>query len=108
MKSGELVKEHQGDLKIEAVSFTPDGHFLVSGGHQKSISFYSIKNFDLVHQLSSARTEYIDFSNDGRLMLTAHEDSGLLSLYLFLSDYQNHQDYHKVADEQLNNRDLKE
>ncbi len=108
MKSGELVKEHQSDFKIEAVSFTPDGQFLVSGGHQKSISFYSIKDFELVYQLPTARTEYIDFSHDGRLMLTAHEDSGLLSLYLFVSDYQNHPNYHKVANEQLNNRDLSE
>lgn len=108
MQTGKLLKEHQNDLKIEAVAFTPDGQFLVSGGHQRSIDFYSTKDWELVYQLPSARTEYIDFSHDSRLMLTGHEDSGLLSLYLFVSDYQNHPNYHKIANEQLNNRDLKE
>ncbi len=40
-------------------------------------------------------------------MLTAHEDSGLISLYLMLSETQHKQElYHKIEDQLLDNRDL--
>ena len=56
------------------------------------------------------RTEYIDFTTDGRLMLTSHEDSGLISLFLLASDLQRNFSggaYQRLANEQLDNRDLK-
>lgn len=48
------------------------------------------------------------FSNDGRLMLTAHEDSGLIQLFLMGTDTQQKAGfYQRIANEQLDNRELK-
>lgn len=58
---------------------------------------------------NSPRTEYLDFSADGRLLLTAHEDSGLLSLYLMQSNI-SHQPpgfYEQMEKKYLKNRDLR-
>ncbi len=108
-QSGELLHEFKEPLRIEAVAFTPDGQYLVTGGHQKRISFYRLSDNKLVYELPSPRTEYLHFSDDGRLLLTGHEDSGLLSLYLFLSDTQHRPGvYHRISNQQLNNRDLKD
>lgn len=106
-KTAELLHAFKRPLRVEAVDFTPDGQYLAIGGHELQITFIRMKDFKEVSQLSCPRTEYLHFSNDGRLLLTAHEDSGLISLYLFLSDTQQKGIYHKLADEQLNNRDLK-
>ena len=108
LKSGELIKAFKEPLRIEAIAFTPDGQYLLTGGHQLKVSFYRLSDFTLAYELPTPRTEYLDFSADGRLLLTAHEDSGLLSLFVMLSDTQSKQGlYHRVANEQLNNRDLK-
>jgi len=107
-KTGELVHTYQESKNIEAVAFTPDSQFLVTGGHRNKISFYRVKDHKKVYELETVRTEYIDFSDDGRLMVTSHEDSGLLSLYLLVSDTHRIPGlYKKVAEEQLDNRDLK-
>ncbi|CAH0999270.1 hypothetical protein LEM8419_00567 [Neolewinella maritima] len=105
--SGKLVREFTDPLKIEAVAFTPDGHYLVTGGHAQSINFYRLSDGELALRLPMARVEYIDFTDNGRLMLTSHEDSGLLSCYLLQSNTQTRGNYQQIADEQLNNRDLK-
>ena len=108
LMSGELIKTLKEPLRIEAIAFSPDGNYLLTGGHQLFVSFYRTSDFTSIFQLPTPRTEYIDFSSDGRLLLTAHEDSGLLSLFMLLSDTQDKQGfYQRVADEQLNNRDLK-
>lgn len=107
-KTGELLKTFKEPLRVEAVAFTPDGQYLLTGGHQRKISFYRTRDFALAYELPSPRTEYLDFSSDGRLLLSAHEDSGLLSLYMMLSDTQAKGIYQQMADEQLNNRDLKQ
>ncbi len=107
-ETGKLVKEFAEPLKIEAVAFTADDQYLLSGGHQKKISFYRLKDMQLVYELPTPRTEYLDFSSDGRLLLTAHEDSGLLSLYMMISSVHNTPGlYQKIEQEKLNNRDLK-
>ena len=109
LENGTLVKTIKEPMRIEAVAFTPDGQFLLTGGHQLRVSFYRTDDFQRAYELPTPRTEYIDISEDGRLLLTAHEDSGLLSLHLLLSDIQSKQGlYQKIADEQLNNRDLKQ
>jgi WD40 repeat protein len=108
VKSGKLIKTLKEPLRIEAVAFSPDGNYLLTGGHQLSVNFYRTSDFKVAFTLPTPRTEYIDFSSDGRLLLTAHEDSGLLSLFMLLSDTQGKQGfYQRVANEQLNNRDLK-
>lgn len=105
--TGEMVKTFERPLKVEAIAFTPDQQYLAIGGHELQITFVRLKDVKEVGHIVCPRTEYIDFSADGRLMLTAHEDSGLLSLYMLLSDTQQKGNYQKIADEQLNNRDLK-
>lgn len=107
-ETGKLVKAFEEPLKIEAVAFTADGQYLLSGGHQRKISFYRLRDMQLPYELPSPRTEYLDFSSDGRLLLTAHEDSGLLSLYMMISSVHNTPGlYQKIEQERLNNRDLR-
>ncbi len=108
-QSGRLVKEFVEPLKVEAVAFTVDGHYFLTGGHEKKIKFYRLADMKLAYELPTPRTEYIDISQDGRLMLTAHEDSGLISLFMFLSSTQHKPGlYHEIEKKILNNRDMKE
>ncbi|MFN4145425.1 MAG: WD40 repeat domain-containing protein [Runella sp.] len=108
LATGQLIHRFEEPKKIEAVAFAPGDHFLLTGGHQRYITFYRLRDFEKVYELPTARTEYIAFSTDGRLMLTAHEDSGLVSLYLFLSDMQDKGTlYHQLEEKLLNNKDLK-
>lgn len=107
-ETGRMVQAFEEPLKMEAVAFTPDSQYLVTGGHQRKINFYRIKDFQLAYALPCPRTEYLDFSADGRLMLTAHEDSGLIGLYLFLSETHNRPGlYQQLENKLLNNKDLK-
>ncbi|WKN43497.1 WD40 repeat domain-containing protein [Tunicatimonas pelagia] len=107
VETGELLHAFKEPLRVEAVAFTGDGQYLTTGGHQLKISFYRLNDGQLAYELPAPRTEYLDFSADGRLLLTSHEDSGLLSLYMMLSNTQQRGNYHEIADQQLNNRDLK-
>ena len=105
--TSELVREFTNSLKIEAVAFTPDGQYLATGGHEQAVNFYRLVDGAHALRLPMARVEYIHFTRNGRLMLTSHEDSGLLSCYLFQSNTQSRGNYQQIADKQLNNRDLK-
>ncbi|NJN24852.1 MAG: WD40 repeat domain-containing protein [Cyclobacteriaceae bacterium] len=108
MESGKELKTFSETMRVEAVAFTNDSQYLVTGGHNKRVTFYRLSDLEKVLEVPCPRVEYIDFSKDGRLMLTAHEDSGLINLYMVLSNMQHKQGlYQKVADDQLNNRDLK-
>jgi WD40 repeat protein len=106
-QTGELLHQFEEELKLEAVAFSADGTFLLTGGHSLFVNFYRLSDYQLVYQLPTPRTEYLEVSRDGRLLLTAHEDSGLVSLYLFLSNTQQRGNYQQIADQQLNNKDLK-
>jgi WD40 repeat protein len=108
LETGQLRYAFAEPLKIEAIALTADGNFLVTGGHQRKITFYRLRDGQKVFEQPSPRTEYLDFSADGRLLLTAHEDSGLLSLYLMQSNLQHQPDlYHQLEVKYLRNRDLK-
>ena len=108
LETGKMLYEFIEPQRIEAVEFTRDGNFLLTGGHQHVITFYRLRDGKKVLEQPSPRTEYLDFSADGRLLLTAHEDSGLISLYLMQSNLQHQQDlYHKLEVKYLKNRDLK-
>ncbi|MDZ7723290.1 MAG: hypothetical protein U5R06_10910 [candidate division KSB1 bacterium] len=83
--------------KIEAVEFTPDGRFLITGGNEGSgynsrkgipeyrymqgfgeIRVYSTEdNFALVHREHVFRQEYFQFTQDGARLLSSHEDGTL-------------------------------
>jgi WD40 repeat protein len=107
LNSGRLLHVFQEPKKIEALAFSPGDHFLLTGGHQRALAFYRLKDFQKVYELPTPRTEYIDFSADGRLMLTAHEDSGLIMLHLFQSDMQDKGAlYHQLEEKLLKNNDL--
>lgn len=106
VESGKLLQTFKRPLRVEAVAFTPDSQYLAIGGHELQLTFIRMSDYQEVMGLPCPRVEYIDFSDDGRLLLTAHEDSGLLSLYMMLSNTQHTGVYHKIADDQLNNRDL--
>ncbi len=93
--------------KLEAVEYHPEGNFLFAGGHDDVMSVFETDNYALVDLFPCKRVEYIHFSKDGRLMVTGHEDGGLLSLYMFLSKVQTSEDYHKLSNEILKNKDLK-
>ena len=109
LESGRPVHTISPGDRVEAVEFTRDGRFLVVGGHMNAVQFYRVTDAAFVHEVPCVRVEYIDFTGDGRLMLTSHEDSGLLSLRLLASDLQAGQGvYHRMAAEQLENRDLSE
>lgn len=108
LETGKEVKTFSESMRVEAVAFTPDGQYLVTGGHNKAVSFYRLSDLKKAMEVPCPRTEYIDFTNDGRLMLTAHEDSGLISVHMMLSNTQHKQElYQKISGQQLNNRDLK-
>ncbi|RIV23515.1 hypothetical protein DYU11_11015 [Fibrisoma montanum] len=109
LETGKLLHSFPEPLKLEAVALTSDGNFLVTGGHQRKFTFYRLRDGQKVFEQPSPRTEYLDFSADGRLLLTAHEDSGLLSLYLMQSNL-NHQPpgfYQQLEKKYLRNKDLK-
>ena len=108
LETGKLVKTFYEPYRIEAIEFTPDGQYLFSGGHDHQIRIYRMSDFDMVHTIPTPRTEYIDFSDDGRLLLTAHEDSGLISLYMMISITNKIPGlYNEMSKRQLNNRDMK-
>ncbi len=108
IKTGKEIHRFKEDYRIEAVAFSPDNQFLLLGGHGKTLAFYDLSSFKLVYSYPLPRIEYLDFSEDGRLLVTSHEDSGLLALHLMVSDTQAAQgNYQKIADKQLNNKDLK-
>ena len=109
LQTGELKQTIRSEHRFEAVAFTATGHYFVVGGHEAAIRFYRMSDGQLAYEHPTIRCEYIDFTNDGRLMLTSHEDSGLLSLSLLASDLQRNSEsspYHRLANEQLDNRDL--
>jgi WD40 repeat protein len=109
LETGREIMTFPDPMRIEAVDFTNDGNYLVTGGHNKMLSFYRLSDLKLALEVPCPRIEYIDFTSDGRLMLTSHEDSGLISVYMMLSNTQHKHDlYQKISNEQLNNRDLKE
>lgn len=92
--------------KLEAVEYHPEGNFLFAGGHGKVLHIYSTKNYEKVMEYPCNRVEYIDFTTDGRLMVTGHEDSGLLTLHLFWSKLTGEGDYDKLSREILKNKDM--
>ncbi len=93
--------------KIEAIAFHPEGKFLFAGGHGDVMRIYNTAQYQNVSEFACRRVEYIHFSQDGRLMVTGHEDSGLLILYIMISKVQTSDDYQKLCNEILNNKDIK-
>ena len=66
---------------------------------------FNAKTFEEIARYPFRRIEYIDFSDDGRLMALGHEDSGLLSLYLVHS--QKYDVNYKILSKRiLDNKDL--
>ena len=103
----EEIKAFDVPEKLEAVEYHPEGNFLFAGGHGNFIHIYRTDTWEEVMQLDARRVEYIDFTKDGRLMATGHEDSGLLTVYLIWSRLEGGKGYYdKLSREILNNKDM--
>ena len=104
--SGAVVKRLECGAKQEAVAFTPSGGFLVAGGHGPALLAWRTDTWEPVPAPAAPRCEYVHFSPDGRLMLTGHEDTGVLKLFLRDADLQGDAAaYAAESAKQLNNRD---
>ena len=99
LADGALIKRMWEPGYVEAVEFTPDGRFFVTGGHYMALHFYRVSDFllgmsrremDNIGQFGMAArfpayaSEYIDFLPSGA-MTTVHEN-GLVHLWLWSSD----------------------
>lgn len=105
--TGELIQVFRETHRIEAVEFTRDMNFLITGGQSGSAKFYRLGDMERVFELKIPRIEYLHVSADNRLLLVACEDGGLLHLFMFLSELQDKAGlYHRLADDQLDNKDL--
>ncbi len=97
--SGNLIHTLTFPLGMEAVEFSLDGSILAAGGRegaksdsveeeQGNIYFYAIpddpvnKPIVQVHKEPVFRSEYLDFNNEGDLLVSSHED-GTLRLWKF-------------------------
>ena len=91
LESGGLVSRfnHTGH-KVEAVSWTPDGNYLLAAGHDEHIRVVrsadlGMENVPVVHLSPPAgRTEYLEFAPNGSTLVSAHED-GTVRLWLWKS-----------------------
>ena len=106
--TGTELHRPSGAAKYEAVAYTPSGGFLLAGGHAPEIEVWRTDTYARTPDaLPVPRTEYLHFSADGRLLLTAHEDTGLIKLFLRDADLQRRGDTYQIeAAKQLKNRDL--
>lgn len=67
-----------------------------------------LNDYKEVSRLAVPRVEYLHVFNDNRLLFISCEDSGLLRLFMFLSELQDKRGlYQRIANEQLDNKDLK-
>ncbi len=91
LTSGSLVSRfnHTGS-KIEAVSWTNDGNYLLAAGHDEHIRIVRTADLGMRHvpvaHLSppAGRTEYLEFAPNGSALVSAHED-GTVRLWLWKS-----------------------
>jgi WD40 repeat protein len=111
LQSGELIHHIPGTAMImETVAFTPDGKFLFTGGNEGEgkigapvenqgfennngmghLRAYRVpqtdqESFEMVLEMPLFRQEFLDFSKNGKLMVTSHEDG---TLRLWKVNYQ--------------------
>jgi WD40 repeat protein len=89
----------------EAVEFTPDGRYLVAGGHYNYLSVFRTTDMVKVDEVVTAPIEYIDFNKTGQLMVIAQEKTGLVTLFAQQTRFGVKA---KVVNSLLNNPDLQE
>ncbi len=82
-ESGKLLHTIPVGYRVEAVEFSPDTHFLYTGGDFNNLLIYSTKTYEKIMEIECAPVEYIDFTENGRMMATAQEKSGIISIYTF-------------------------
>ncbi len=89
--TSDLIHTLKFPLGMEAVEFTPDGDYLMGGGREGKYNvegesgegniyvYYIPDNIHTepilqVHKEPVFRSEYLDISNDGKLLVSSHED----------------------------------
>ncbi len=90
VESGELVRcWNVNGRKVEAVDWSPDGHYLVHAGIDPYI--YIVRFSDLynvrvpfIFRVTAGNTEYLDFSPNGAFLTSGHED-GMVRLWMWRS-----------------------
>ncbi len=102
--TGEIITTLPQPARSEAAIFHPSGKWLITGGIYRDIRIYDTKTWKQVEALPTVNTEYFDITKDGRLMVSAHERSGIISLYLFETDPNISTKFTKSV---LQNKDLK-
>jgi WD40 repeat protein len=70
--------------KIETLTFSPDGHYLLYAGHDPHIRVVRLSDGALVHQSEPVdNAEYIAFSKNGSFLASAHQD-GVVRLWVWM------------------------
>jgi WD40 repeat protein len=93
VNTGELVKEflHNNDSGIYAVTFSPDGKYVLTGSFDRTARLWDIESGDLLRTFK--HKDYVNavsFSPDGKLILTGTDDG---SAYVFDMSYQDTLNY---------------
>jgi hypothetical protein len=95
---------------VEAIEISPDGRHTKYTGFAKLIDLESGKVQMEYGGEHPASVKSVRMTADEKLIASgsfANEDSGLIQLYLFLSNTQQRGNYHQLSNEQLDNKDLK-
>ncbi|MEM6286059.1 MAG: PQQ-binding-like beta-propeller repeat protein [Bacteroidota bacterium] len=91
--SGELVRRFdRSGHKIETVQWTPDGQYLATAGNDPYIRFFRTADiagegrvYTALQVHAGDQAEYIDFSRNGALLASAHQD-GAIRLWILMGE----------------------
>ncbi|GAB5476097.1 MAG: hypothetical protein Mars2KO_41960 [Maribacter sp.] len=95
IESGKLIREfNTSGRKIETVTFTPDGKYILTAGNDPYIRMYrsdqvldrNLKKVPIIYAVhANDQAEYMDFNSDGSFLVSAHQD-GIIRLWVFMGE----------------------